>query len=173
MWSEPQRGREREKERLIFYTFCTISSLFPPWRPLSAECAEYAFHGQEAMEPARTKKYEKKGRERERERNAPPPSCIAIQKDGIITQKTSPPCFFTFYPGVPGTLSYYYDQNTWTAHRLPALTLRGKKKQMLFVAKCTGLYFCPASRLIGVHVRQPMVDCGWGSTVGRNIRTVV
>lgn len=38
--------------------------------------------------------------------------------------------FFTFYPGVPGTLSSYYDQNTWTAHRLPTLTFGGKEKQM-------------------------------------------
>ena len=129
MWSEPQRGREKEKERLIFYTFCTISSLFPPWRPLSAECAEYAFHGQEAVEPARTKKYEKKKVEREREgETLHLLSSTAIQKDGVITQKTSPPCFFTFYPGVPGTLSCYYDQNTWTAHRLPALTLRREEK---------------------------------------------
>lgn len=108
------------------------------------------------------KNMKKKGEsESERDRNAPPPpppSCSAIEKDGVITQKTSPPCFFTFHPGVPGTLSYYYDQNTWTAHRLPALTSRGKKKQMPLVAKCIGLYFCPASRLIGVHVRQPMVD---------------
>lgn len=73
--------------------------------------------------------------------NAPPPSGTAIQQDGVITQKTSPPCFFTFYPGVPGTLSYYYDQNTWTAHRLPTLTLTGKEKQMLLVAKCISLLF--------------------------------
>ncbi|KAF0046894.1 hypothetical protein F2P81_000527 [Scophthalmus maximus] len=42
---------------------------------------------------------------------------------------------------VPGTLSYYYDRNTWTAHRLPALTLREKKKQMLLAAKCIGPLF--------------------------------
>lgn len=65
--------RQRKRGETFFYTFCTISFLFPPLRPLSTECAEYAFHGQEALEPARTENREKrhkageKGRERERE----------------------------------------------------------------------------------------------------------
>lgn len=160
--TEKQRKREGETDFLHFlHNFLSISSL----KTLVCRMCRVCFPWTEAMEPARTKKYEKKG---EREKNVPPPSFTAIQKDGVITQKTSPPCFFTFYPRVPGTLSYYYDQNTWTAHRLPALTLREKKKQMLLVAKCNSLYFCPASRLIGIHVTQPMVT--WCSTVGRNIR---
>lgn len=63
--------KQRKRGETFFYTFCTISSLFPPLRPLSAECAEYAFHGQEAVELARRENSEKrhkageKGRERE------------------------------------------------------------------------------------------------------------
>lgn len=115
---------------------------------------------------------QKKMRKKDRQRkNAPPPSYIAIKKDGVITQKTSPPCFFTFYPRVPGTLSYYYDQNTLTAHRLPTLTLKEKKKQIPPAAKCICLYFLSKSCLICVHVEQPIAGWGWGSSVGRNIRT--
>lgn len=65
--------KQRKRGETFFYTFCTISFLFPPLRPLSTECAEYAFHGQEALERARTENREKrhkageKQRERERE----------------------------------------------------------------------------------------------------------
>ena len=115
-----RKAEKEKKERQIFYTFCTISSLFPPRRPLSAECAECAFHGQEAMEPARTKK---KYSKRESETSA-----LQYRKMELLPRKPHHLVFFTFYPGVPGTLSYYYDQNTWTAHRLPALTLRREEK---------------------------------------------
>lgn len=63
--------KQRKRGETFFYTFCTISSLFPPLRPLSAECAEYAFHGQEAVELARRENSKKKTqswREREREK---------------------------------------------------------------------------------------------------------
>lgn len=74
--------RQRKRGETFFYTFCTISFLFPPLRPLSTECAEYAFHGQEALEPARTENREKRHKAgekgRERERNVPSFSCTAI-----------------------------------------------------------------------------------------------
>ena len=169
--TERQKRREGETDFLHFlHNFLSISSLKTLVCRMCRVCFPWT-GGYGTCQNKKKRKKEKKG-ERVRDINAPPPSCTAIQKDGVITQKTSPSCFFTFYPRVPGTLSYYYDQNTWTAHRLPTLTLREKKKQMLLAAKCIGLYFCPASRLIGVHVRQPMVDWGWGSTVGKNIRTV-
>lgn len=43
----------------------------------------------------------------------------------------------------------------------------GEKKKVVFAAKCTSLYFCPASCPTGVDVRQPMEEwelrfgCGW------------
>lgn len=72
MLSETLKGREKRGETFL-YTFCTISFLFPPLRPLSTECAEFAFHGQEALELARTKNKEKrhKAGEKGRKRNVP------------------------------------------------------------------------------------------------------
>lgn len=38
--------------------------------------------------------------------------------------------FFFLYPGVPGTQSYHYNQNTWTVQQFPTLTLRkGREKK--------------------------------------------
>ena len=58
---------------------------------------------------------------------------------------------FSFFPPVvPGTLSCHYDLDL--DRMLPSSDV--EKKQVLLAAKCTGLYFCPTSRLIGVHVRH-------------------
>lgn len=166
--SHIEAEEQKKKERRIFYTFCTISSLFPPWRPLSAECAEYAFHRQEAMEPARTKKLLKKG---QTEKRLLLPLILQYRKMELLPRKPHHLVFFTFYPRVPGTLSYYYDQNTLTAHRLPTLTLKEKRKQIPLAAKCICLYFWSKSCLMCAHVEQAMAGEGCSSSVGRNIRT--
>lgn len=93
-----------KKERQIFlhflHYFLSISSLKTlvcrmcrvcfPWTGGNGTCQN-------------EKKKKKKRMEKKRERNAPPPSCTTIQKDGVITQKTSPTCFFTliFVPDFP------------------------------------------------------------------------
>lgn len=123
--------RQRKSGETFFYTFCTISFLFPPLRPLSTECAEYAFHGQEALEPARTENREKrhnageKGREREMFLLS---LVLQYRKMDLLPRK--PHWFFFLYPGVPGTQSYHYNQNTWTVQQFPTLTLRkGREKK--------------------------------------------
>lgn len=163
------RQRKREGETDFFYTFCTISSLFPPWRPLSAECAEYAFHGQEAMEPARTKKiWKKKGREK---RSSSLLHCNT-ERWSYYPENLTTLFFSLFIPEFPEHWATITTRILGPHTGYPLWRWGRRKTQTLLVAKCIGLYFCPASRLIGVHVRQPMVVWGWGSTVGRNIRTV-
>lgn len=140
--------RQRKRGETFFYTFCTISFLFPPLRPLSTECAEYAFHGQEALEPARTENREKrhkageKGREREKEKCS----------------------FFLLYCNIERWI--YYPENLtdffffileFPEHRATITTRilgpcsssplwrweKGEKKKKVLLAKCTSLYFCP------------------------------
>lgn len=174
------KAEKEEGERFFFfYTFCRISFLFPPWRLLSAECAEYAFHGKEAREPARIKNREKKmevgdgekGRRgetqrpkerrwREKRYSWPP----AIQIDGVNTQKTSPPCFFSlFILEFPEPWAAIMTRILGPHTGYPHWRLEGRKNKCVEV-KCTGLYFCPASRLIGVHVGHPMAD--WEPRLG-------
>lgn len=69
-----------------------------------------------------------RGREREREKLLLA-SCNT-DRWSYYSENLTTFFFSLFYPGVPGTLSCYYDQNTWTAHRLPTLTFGGKEKQM-------------------------------------------
>lgn len=166
MWSKPQRGREREERQIFWGFFFTLSAQFPfyflPEDPCLQNVQSMLSMDRRLWNLPEQKKIGKKwegDRKRGRERETLLLSlALQYRKMELLPRKPHRFVFFTFYPRVPGTLSYYYNQNTWTAHRLPTLTLRGKKKQTLLVAKCTGLYFCPASRLIGVHVRQPMVD---------------
>lgn len=124
MWSEPQTGREREKGRLIFFT---LSAQFPlyflPEDPCLQNVQSMLSMDRRLWNLPEQKKYEKK---RERE-TLLLPLALQYRKMELLPRKPHHLVFFTFYPGVPGTLSYYYDQNTWTAHRLPALTLREKK----------------------------------------------
>lgn len=125
--------RQRKRGETFFYTFCTISFLFPPLRPLSTECAEYAFHGQEALEPARTENREKRHKAgekgRERERNVPF-FLLYCNIERWIYYPENLTDFFFLYPGVPGTQSYHYNQNTWTVQQFPTLTLRkGREKK--------------------------------------------
>lgn len=126
MWSEPQRRRERE-ERLIFlhflHNFLSISSLKTLVCRMCRVCFPWT-----GYETCQNKKKNEKRRERERV-TLLPPSCAVLQNDGIIIQKNLLPYFFhLFYPGVPGTLSYYYNQNTWTAHTGYPLWRRERRK---------------------------------------------
>lgn len=120
--------KQRERGETFFYTFCTISFLFPPLRPLSAECAEFAFHGQEALEPARRENSEKRHKAGEKgggEKMFLLSLALQYRKMDLLPRK---PHWF-FFPEVPGTQSYHYDQNTWTEQQLPNLTLKEGKKR--------------------------------------------
>lgn len=159
--------KHRKRGETFFYTFCTISFLFPPLRPLSAECAEYAFHGQEDLEPARTeergKKRHKAG-EKGREGNVPPFSHCNIERWIYYPENLTD--FFFFFKsrssrntGLP--LRPEYLDRVAVTH---SDAERGKKT---FAAKCTTLCVCPAACHTGVLVRQPILGlelrfgCGW------------
>lgn len=95
--------RQRKRGETFFYTFCTISFLFPPLRPLSTECAEYAFHGQEALEPARTQNREKrhKAGEKERERKMFLLSLVLQYRKMDLLPRKPQWIFFFFIPEFP------------------------------------------------------------------------
>lgn len=124
MWSEPQKGRKREKGETDFLHFlhnflsisspktlvCRMCRVCFPWTGGYGTCQN-------------KKKYSKRESE-----TLLLPSALQYRKMELLPRKPHHLVFFTFYPRVPGTLRYYYDQNTWTAHRLPALTLRREEK---------------------------------------------
>lgn len=89
VWSE----REGETD------FFTLSALFPlyflPEDPrLQNVQSMLSMDRRQWNLPERRKKKKKGWKKREREMLLLPP-CTTIQKDGVITQKTSPTCFFT------------------------------------------------------------------------------
>ena len=160
MLSEPLKGREKEGR---LYTFCTTSFLFPPLRLLSTECAEYAFHGQEALAlPGQKigKKDTKLERREERE------IFLLFSYWGIKR--------WIYYPENLTDFFYFlilefpehnhYDQNTWTMHQLSTLSLSRETGGGVRLAKHAGLHFCPASSSTGVNVTQPKVK-GMGTLV--------
>lgn len=87
-----ERQKIRQEDRFFFTFSAQFPLLFPPRRPLSVECAEYAFHRQ-AVKSAIGKKKQERGRRKERTLL---PCCTTMSKDGVTIQKTSSPSFFHF-----------------------------------------------------------------------------
>lgn len=169
MWSEPQRGRKREKERRIFFT---LSAQFPFYFLPEDPCLQNVQRMLSTDRRLWNLPEQKKSEKKESEKDTPPPSCTAMQKDGVITQKILPPCFFHFLSRSSRNTELLLRPEYLDRTPVIRSQVEEKKKQMVLIAKCIGLYFCATSRLIGVHVRQPIVDWVWGSIVGRNIRAV-
>lgn len=97
------RGRDGEMDFFLHFlhNFLSISSL----KTLVCKMCRVCFPWIGGCRTCQNKKKEKKRegdrkKRREREENRVSERercfCIAIEKDGVITQKTSPPCFFTF-----------------------------------------------------------------------------
>lgn len=156
--------KRSKRGETFFYTFCTISFLFPPLRPLSTECAEYAFHGQEALEPARTENREKrhKAGEKGKEREMFLLSLILQYRKMDLLPRKPHWFFFSFF-----ILEFPEHRATITTRILGPCSSyplwrweRGEKKKVL-LAKCTSRYFCPASSPTGVNVSQPVVMGMW------------
>lgn len=170
MWSEPQTGREREKGRLIFFT---LSAQFPlyflPEDPCLQNVQSMLSMDRRLWNLPEQKKYEKKkGREK---RSSSLLHCNT-ERWSYYPENLTTLFFSLFIPEFPEHWATITTRILGPHTGYPLWRWGRRKTQTLLVAKCIGLYFCPASRLIGVHVRQPMVVWGWGSTVGRNIRTV-
>lgn len=94
VWNQPQTGREQEKQSDFF----TLSAQFPlyflPEDPCLQNVQSMLSMDRRLSNLPEQNIYIKKG---ETEKNAPPPSCTAMQKDEVITQKTSLPRFFVFF----------------------------------------------------------------------------
>lgn len=97
VWSEPQRGREREKERLIF----TLSAQFPfyflPEDPCLQNVQSMLSVDRRLWNLPKQKKIEIKETEQERERETFLLSpVLQHRKTELLPRKPSPPCFFHF-----------------------------------------------------------------------------
>lgn len=120
---EAERERRRDGFFLLFlHNFLSISSL----KTLVCRMCSVCFPRTGGYGTCQNKKKVKKRRVR---KTLLLPLALQCKKMELLPRKSYRLVFFTFYPGVPGTLSYYYDQNTWTAHQLSALRLKRRKNK--------------------------------------------
>lgn len=122
-WATETQGTRGETD------FFTLSAQFPLYFLPEDPCLQNVQSMLSVDRLWNLPEQKKNEKRRERERvTLLPPSCAVLQNDGIIIQKTCCLIFSLFYPGVPGTLSYYCNQNTWTAHTGYPLWRRERRK---------------------------------------------
>lgn len=158
MWTEPQK-KESEQERRgdLFFT---LSAQFPLYFLPEDPCLQNV-QSVLSMDRRPWNLPEQKNMKKE-ERNAPPPLFLNCNRERWSYYPENLTTFFFFFHFLSRSSRNtelllrpeYLDRTPFTRSDVK----REEKKLMLHMAKSIGLYFCPASRLIGVHVRQPIAD---------------
>lgn len=166
MWNEPQRGRERKKERLIFlhflHNFLSISSL----KTLVCRMCRVCFPWTGGSGTCQNKKIYICEKERGRI-TLPLPFALQYRKMELLPRKPHRLVFSLFIPEFPEHRATITTRILWPH----TLTLRGKKKQMLLAAKCICL-FSDLNHAWFVFMWNSQWQAGPGVRLCRNISTV-